>query len=188
LRPFTLFFNGMKKISNWPGWVVSLVFLLVCYFVVNSDFIGTEYVKQVSGGAAILDTFFYYPSGQVFALLTALGEAGRSAYLTLNLLDFLFPISYALFFGISLTMTYTFIYPPESKRNWLILLPFITLLVDYGENICVRLMLVNYPAQIPWAAQTASLLTPLKFTLIVICALLILQGNMKVTNKLYRKK
>jgi hypothetical protein len=178
----------MKKISNWPSWLVSLVFLLICYYVVNGDFIGVEHVKQISGGVAILDTYFYYPAGQIFPLLNSLGEVGRNAYLLLNLLDFLFPISYALFFGISLTMTYTFIYPPESKINGLILLPFITLLVNYAEVIGVRLMLLNYPAQLPWVAQAVSLLIPLKFTLIVVCGLLILQGNMKVTNKLYKKK
>ena len=186
------FFNQLylflKKIATWPVWAFSLLLLLLGYYLSNSDFAGAEHVRLVSGGTPMLDTFFYYTTDRAYELLAALGSAGRSAYLTANLIDFFFPLTYALFFTISITMTYTFIYKPEDKRNWLILLPFVAMLAHYGENICVRLMLLNYPAPLMATAQAASWLTTLKFTLIVASALLILQGNMTVTNKLFGKK
>ena len=178
----------MKKISNWRGWLISLVLLCLGFFAVTNNFIGAEHVKQVSGGTAILDSYFYYPPQSAYQVLTDLGQAGRDAYLTVNLLDMFFPLTYGLFLSISLTMTYTFVYPAQSKRNFVILLPLVTMLVDYGENICVRAMLLNYPVNLMGTAQVASILTPLKYTLIVVTALLILQGNMKVTNKLFGKK
>jgi len=178
----------MKKIATWPAWVGSLILVVAGYFISTGTFIGADHVRAASGGTPMLDTFFFYTPGRAYELLTAMGEAGRSAYLSANLVDFFFPPCYTLFFVTSLAMIYTFIYEPEDKRNWLVLVPFGAMLADYGENICVRLMLLVFPTVIMPAAQAASLLTPLKFTLIVTAALLIMQGNMKVTNKLFAKK
>ena len=185
---FNSFYQLMKKISNWPSWGISLALLVLAYIVVNGDTIGAEHVRLVSGGTSTLDAFFFFTPGKAYEVLAALGEAGRSAYLTANLLDFVYPLTYTLFFSISMTMTYTFIYKAEDFRNWLILLPFGALLADYGETMCVRLMLLNYPTRLTGVAETASLVTPLKWVLIVACGLLILQGNMNVTNKLFGKK
>ncbi|MCE1254299.1 MAG: hypothetical protein LWX83_12220 [Anaerolineae bacterium] len=185
---FNKLYKPLKKISTWPGWVVSLVLFLAAYFVENSDFIGIEYVKRISNGNTIPDMFMFYSPAKIYSQLELLGEAGRNAYLTVNLIDFIFPLTYALFFAISLTMTYTFIYPDESKRHLLVLLPFLTLLADYGENICLRIITLNYPTPIFNLALTASILTPLKYALFLTSAFLILQGNMKVTNKLFSKK
>jgi hypothetical protein len=187
LTLFAALYQFLKKIATWPVWIFSLLLLAVGYFISNSDFIGAEHVRLVSGGTPMLDTFFFYTPDRAYELLSAMGAAGRSAYLTANLVDFFFPLAYTLFFVVSMVMTYTFIYQPEDKRNWLVLLPFVAMLADYGENICVRLMLLNFPTQLNTVALAASLFTPLKFSLIVGIGLLILQGNMKVTNKLFGK-
>ena len=189
--PVTLFlgvYQFLKKIATWPVWVVSLVLLLGGYYLSTGDLIGAEHVRLVSAGTPMLDTFFFYTPDRAYELLTAMGTVGRSAYLFANLLDFFFPLTYTLFFVISMAMTYTFIYQREDKRNWLLLLPIAAMLADYGENICVRLMLLNFPTPLTGVALAASLFTPLKFTLIVTTALLILQGNMQVTNRLFGKK
>lgn len=185
---FNKFYHLIKKISNWPIWFISLVVFLACYLVENSDFIGIEHVKQLSGGANILDMFLFYTPDKVYDQLVLLGEAGRSAYLTVNAIDFIFPLTYALFLGISMTMSHTFLYPPESKKHLLVLLPLLTLLADYGENIAIRAILLNYPARLMEAALAASILTPIKYVFFVASALIIVQGNMNVTNKLFGKK
>jgi hypothetical protein len=185
---FRYYYLFLKKISNWKNWVVSLVIFLISYFLINGDAFGSGYIRQITGGVDILDAYFYYPPQKVYEVLGLLGEAGRHAYLTLNLLDFFYPIIYTAFFCISMSLTYTFIYPAESKRNWLLLLPLVTLLADYAENICIRTMLLNYPTQMQGFPLAATMLTPLKTTLLVVVLLLILQGNIKVTNKLFSKK
>ena len=185
---FRYYYFFLKKISNWTNWVISLVLFLISYFLINGDAFGSGYIRQITGGVDILDLYFYYPPQKVYEVLGLLGEAGRNAYLTVNLMDFFYPIIYTAFFCISMCLTYTFIYPPESKRNWLLLLPLVTLLADYGENICIRNMLLNYPTQLQGFPLAATLLTPLKTTLLVVVLLLILQGNIKVTNKLFSKK
>jgi hypothetical protein len=178
----------MKKISNWPVWFASLFVFLAAYYVINSNFIGIEYINQLSAGNTIPEMFLFYTPEKVYSQLALLGEAGRSAYLVANMIDFIFPLTYAFFFGISLTMTYTFIYPAESKKHLLVLIPFLTLVADYGENICMRCILLSYPTRLMDAALLAALLTPIKYALFLLSAFLILQGNMKVTNKLFNKK
>ncbi len=185
---FNKIYTPLKKISTWPGWFISLVVFIVTYYVINSDFIGIEYVKKLSNGTTIPDMFLFYTPTKIYSQLELLGEVGRNAYLTVNLIDFIFPLTYAMFFAISLTMTYTFIYPPESKKHLLVLLPFFTLLADYGENICLRSITLNYPTPMMNIALIASILTPLKYALFLGSAFLIIQGNMKVTNKLFSKK
>ena len=185
---FDSLYHFIQKIATWPVWVISLLLLLGGYYLSTGELIGAEYVRLVSAGTPMLDTFFFYTPDRAYELLTAMGAAGRDAYLTANLFDFFFPLTYTLFFVISMGMTYTFIYKAEDKRNLLMLLPFLAMLADYGENICVRLMLLNFPTPLTSVALAASLFTPLKFTLIVATALLILQGNMHVTNKLFGKR
>jgi hypothetical protein len=185
---FNKFYSLLKKISNWPAWFISLAVFIAVYIISNGDFVGIEHIKQLSNGNTIPEMFLFYTPEKVYSQMALLGEAGRNAYLVLNLIDFIYPLTYAAFFGISLTMTYTFIYPPEEKKHLLVLIPFLTLLVDYAENICFRSILLNYPTRLMETALAASILTPLKYGLFLLSAFLILQGNMKVTNKLFAKK
>lgn len=185
---FKRYYFFLKRISSWTTWGISLALVVVIFLVMNNNSFGIGYIRQVSGGAEILDSYFYYPPQKAYQVLDTLGEAGRAAYLNVNLMDFLFPLVYTAFFCISMSMTYTFIYPVERKRNWLLWLPLATLLADYGENICIRLMLLNYPAPLSGVSLGATLLTPLKSILLVVASLLILQGNIKVTNQLFAKK
>ena len=185
---FQKYYQLVKKYSNWRSWLFSFVIVILSYYVVNSSFIGAEYVRQISGGTAILDTYFYFPPHVAYDVLTALGTSVRAAYFWVNIMEIIFPITYGIFLTISFTMTYTFIYPPESKRNWLILMPLLAMAADFAENICIFLMIINFPTPLIGLATAASLLIPLKYTLIVVAALLIFQGNMKVTSKLFGKK
>jgi hypothetical protein len=169
-------------------WFISLILFVAAYFISNSDFIGIEFIKRLSNGNTIPEMFFFYTPGKVYSQLELLGEAGRSAYLVYNLIDFIYPLTYALFLGISMTMTYTFIYKPEQKKNLLVLMPFLTLLVDYAENICYRIILLSFPARLTGLTLVVSILTPLKYGLLLLSLFLILQGNMKVTDKLFGKK
>jgi hypothetical protein len=123
---------------------------------------------KITGGANILDFEIGYTLEQAKGLLTALGEEGRMFYLTRIIpLDFLFPVSYMLFYAgwIALFIKHITI------RRWMkyaLVFPVINMLSDWIENIGIIAMLRSYPDLPGFAVSVSSIAGTIKMTLAVI--------------------
>lgn len=148
-------------------------------------------VMQHSGGMKILDMMpTGYDAQYVNTLFSILGVAGRDLYLTHQLpLDLIYPG----LFGVSscLVLAY-FLNKLEKLNSWLFylcLLPLLSGLFDYMENIGIITMLKSYPNISEIQVQTTNIFTVLKsvftsiYFVILSITLLVLAKNKLFTRK-----
>lgn len=113
-----------------------------------------------------LDVLPGYSPAYLAEVLNAYGEAGRSAYATsLMTLDMLFPISYGIFFALLLRRIYRDINVPIGLTNAMIVMPLISMVLDWIENSTFVYLISLYPVQPLAVAQFVSLVTLVKVSL-----------------------
>ena len=135
------------------------------------------YVSLVSGGAAILDLNFGNSAAHINHTLTALGEAGRSAYLHVFLpIDTCYAAIYAVFYACTLAFFLRRL-PLRRKlgwAQWVILLPVTAAVCDWWENVAFAFMLSQFPALAnPALVASATVATMAKFVLVYLSLLLV---------------
>jgi len=115
------------------------------------DFVGSvPYFNRITGGLGILDMLPLPDPERAHRALEALGADGRRQYATLlGTFDVLFPLTLALFFRAWL----------GDRLRWL---PWVTLGLDYAENVTCGLLLATYPHESAAIASLAGILTALK--------------------------
>lgn len=176
---------------NISGKKVLLLFIL-CNIIYGIMLIITiPEVMQHSGGMKILDMMpAGYDAQYVRSLFNTLGTAGRDLYLYHQLpLDLVYPA----LFGVSscLVLAY-FLNKLEKLDSWLLYLCFLPLfsgLFDYGENIGIISMLIDYPSISVFQIQVTSVFTVLKSVLTTIYFLILIISLLALAkNKLFIKK
>ena len=107
---------------------------------------------QSVSGYGILDAMFYNKD-IVETVINAYGSKGIDIYYQIQVLDFVFPLMYG-------TLLAGLLY-----KSKLMIIPIIAAFTDYGENICIRMMLDSYPSIID-LSTLAFCFTVMKFILI----------------------
>lgn len=149
--------------KNVPGKAVLffLLFFITMQSLINGPWIGVAKLQEMVPGAEIPDLTFNYSPERVYGMLEHLGEAGRQFYLTMTLrLDFIFPISYALFFGsllLFLRKKLDFVPPVQVA-----FLPVAACLMDFLENGGTILMVTGYPQKLISTAMVTNIFTMVK--------------------------
>jgi hypothetical protein len=127
------------------------------------DFVGSvPHFRRLTGGLGILDLLPLPDPQRAHRALELLGPAGRHQYaLLLVTFDVLFPLTLALFFHAWL-------------RGRLRLLPWVTLGLDYAENVACGILLATFPNESATVASLAGVLTAAKFAGYAACLLALL--------------
>ena len=126
---------------------------LGAFIVENSfDFVGSvPYFRRLNGGLGILDLLPLPDPERAHRALALLGAEGRHEYAVLLLtFDIAFPLTLALFFRAWLSGRLRF-------------LPWVTLGLDYAENVACGILLSTFPHESAAVASLAGVLTALKF-------------------------
>jgi len=144
----------------------------------------------MTGGTSILDITTGYTVDEAYDLLESLGDSGRQHYLSRIIpIDFVFPISYALFFVSILTMLIRANYKVRRNLQLLGLIPITCLIFDYAENICVINLLMNYPTRLITLTNVSSMFTQIKFAMFGVSILMIVVfGVMLIVKSVKSKK
>jgi hypothetical protein len=132
---------------------------LGAFVIENSfDFVGSvPYFRRITGGLGILDLLPLPDPERAHRALGLLGAAGRHQYAVLLVsFDILFPLTLALFFRSWLS----------GRLRWL---PWLTLGLDYAENVACGSLLATFPHESATVASLAGLLTALKMAGYVSC-------------------
>jgi hypothetical protein len=88
---------------------------------------------------------FAYSPSTIYEKLVLFGADGRSAYrIFLERGDFLFPAVYGLFFVTVATFGFSALFPNRPALQKLSLLPLLTTLFDYAENLCFLAILRSF--------------------------------------------
>jgi hypothetical protein len=161
-------------IQERTSWLAILGLLAVTFLMMflmngtNLPFSNPTIVEH-SGGLPILDLRSDFTPDDAYELFTALGVAGRRAYLALHLVpDTLFPIGYALAFAFISAWFMVRLLPLDHRLQWLSMIPLISGLADVLENLSLVIANLAYPGRIDWLVRLAHLLTKVKFGLLPI--------------------
>ena len=143
--------------ASWKKTVLFTALFAILYIVINFSPIGVAGLLNITGGANILDFEFGFTYEEANRILTALGEEGRTFYLTRILpLDFPFPFSLMLACVGIIALLIKHI-ASEKPYRYLIFIPVLLMLFDWIENIGIIILLNNYPSLPTWAVSLASI-------------------------------
>jgi hypothetical protein len=171
------------------GKVLILLFLAVLLFILFVFPCRNTTLRIVSGRKKpTLDSNIHYGAREAYELFGELKDEGRQLYAWTEITaDLIFPIIYSLF--LSLLIIYIFQKCSLNKpQQFLAMLPFSTLLFDYGENILIAFMLFDYPQVHTAVAEVASVFTKLKWTFLAVSLGAILFGLTCLAIKSVRNK
>lgn len=167
------------------------VFFMCMNLLINGSPYGLAKLVALTNGHSILDMEFGgYSVDRAYEILGALGAEGRNfAMKYIVPLDFPFPLSYGLFYFVTLTLLGKSILK-NLKNPWLFgIVGAAAALFDWLENIMVIILLRNYPRRLAGVATTASVFTQLKALFIISSIVLIMAGLIAVLiHKLFVKK
>lgn len=150
--------------NNLTGKKVLIFFGISTSIYLVMLFITIPYLTGLSGGMKILDMMpTGYDEVYVNSLMTALGEAGRHAYLVYQLpLDFIYPF----FFAVSNCLIIAWFLNKLGKLDTRLLmicwLPLFAGFFDYSENIGIVAILKSYPDISSVLVKTVNLFSVLK--------------------------
>ncbi len=122
-------------------------------------------------------------AGKTVGVIEDYGPEARKSYLLIELtVDVVYPIIYAFLFSVILFVFYEKLGVKAPFKS-IYLLPFLTLLFDYTENLFIVLMLSLYPTKVMALAYLCSVFTALKWATLIASILLILYGGMMLLIK-----
>ena len=163
--------NFLLRIANWKSLAASFAayMLFVGFILKNAETRINELAGKTVG---IIDLTFGFNPQKTLDMAAAYGDAGRAFYARTEMTaDVAYPIVYAFFFGIILTMLYR---NRSSLRFHL--LPFAALLFDYAENVNIVTLLHSYPQQSMTVATLCEIYKGIKWLIFGAVILLIVYG------------
>ena len=165
--------NLFRKHSTLKN--ILLTFFL---FIINFSLfrVLTPRFKELSGGIDIPDITVVFSSTNIYELYTQFGPAARSYYNYIQLVDLFYPLVYCIFFALLITGISKRLSSSKVFNN-IYLIPIITAIFDYGENLLFFIMNQVYPAKFGLIAPAGYLFSMGKwvfFTSMIVIALLLL--------------
>ena len=145
-----------SKLANGKVIIILLVLFLLANFVV---------IQAIYPKFQTLDTLSSYTPDKAFQLISSYGEQGRQYYAVIEVtLDLVYPLVTALMFSLIIFYTFKRAFPSHSWTLYLSLAPYIALVADYLENVCIVSMLLMYPRESALLAQISNFFTIVKFS------------------------
>ncbi len=178
---------------NLKGSVIIPIFLSAGIVYAIMLMITIPKVMGFSDGMKILDLMpTGYNAAYVNALMNALGENGRHAYLFIQIP---FDMVYPLLFGISLCLIFAYFLKRLGKLEgslfYICFLPLLSGLFDYGENIGIITILKSYPGNSNLLSQITNLFSVLKsstttvnFIILIVLFIGLWRRKLSLKNKL----
>lgn len=136
--------------------VTNLIYALMLGYTIPT-------LMEYSSGLPIFDMSpMGYSYDQAMTLLAALGGEGRAFYLTQLALDMIYPAMFAMTYYLLFVWLLAKCGITNGVWQWLAMLPVLSAVADYLENISIWLMLSSYEDVTPLMAEAASMFTVTK--------------------------
>jgi hypothetical protein len=156
----------MKEIikRNLDGKKIAFLFILTNILYAIMLTITIPKVMAFAGGMKVLDMMAGgYDAAYVNTLLNDLGEEGRNAYLYNQMpLDFAYPFLFGITYCLLLAYILNKLGKSEKFLFYLCLIPLLSCVLDYAENIGIVTMLKSYPNNSVVLSLVTSVFTVLK--------------------------
>lgn len=170
------FFEKINK-----DWVKGSLIILIVIITVNFINYFVNLVPNVNG--RYLELGFFYTANDIYTLAQSYGEIGRSIYTTCALtIDILVPLTASAF----LTILVIYLGKKLNKNNdvKIIILGILTCLSDWIENILLIVTLKAYPREYPVLVNSASIMTTIKYILMISFIIILIYRFYKIKKKL----
>lgn len=139
--------TAVRRIAEWAGgrrlFVLVPCFVVLLWLISFSPFWFSEQSIKADYGVGTLDLQFANTVDHARATLDQLGDPGRRAYDAFQIIDLIFPASYALALSGLIWTCWG-----GAGRRWVTYLaavPIVGAALDYLENLLVRVALTTYP-------------------------------------------
>lgn len=177
---------GTKIVNKFPRSLWYSTFALVVFLIIMNG-INVPNLLAASAGytGAIpmftLDVLPGYSPAYLAEVLSTYGDVGRSAYaMSLMTLDMLFPISYGIFFALLVRRVYLNLNVPVGLVNAMMVMPLLSMVLDWIENSTFVYLISVYPAQPLVVAQFVSLVTLVKVSLYASTTISLVIGSLLI--------
>ncbi|MBK8428504.1 MAG: hypothetical protein IPL27_22270 [Lewinellaceae bacterium] len=163
--------NFLHCIANWKSLVVFLALYISfpAYFLKNAEAKINELAGKTVG---VIDLTVGFNPQKSLDMVAGYGDAARAYYARTEMTtDVAYPIVYAFLFGTVLTLLYR-----NTSYARVNTLPFVMLLFDYAENICIVGLLQSFPQQSVTVATFCEAFKLLKWVVFGVIVLLIVGG------------
>lgn len=161
----------VEKATIKRALLATLFFGLLMYLIDYSP-IGVSGLLKITGDANILDFEKGYSLDKAYTMLKDLGSDGRDFYLhKIMPQDIMFPMSVMLFFSCWISVMLKKVTKQNSPLRLLTYVPLLTMLCDWGENVGITAMLINYPDKLSTVCAISSAITITKFVFLISGAL-----------------
>ena len=171
------------------GWLVFVLMLLDMFFM---GFIMPLIGGLMKGGTGLqepIDLQFFSTPAKLFAMVESYGEYGRPFYRNVELtVDIVYPIIYALAFGLLISWLFQRGFKPNSKIQKMNVMPVGAWLFDLLENLGIVTMLSTFPAQMTAVAWLTTIFTMVKWMFAGASMLLMLVGLVMAARNGFRKR
>jgi hypothetical protein len=161
-------------------------FVLTLWLISFSPWWFSEATIKADHGVGTLDLQFGGSSDRARATLDQLGSAGRDAYDAFQIVDIVFPLTYALALSGLIWSTWR-----GPARPWVLLLatvPIAGATFDYVENVLVRLALSSYPNTSDGVLTAGAAVTTIKLSLSYVSQALVAVGLVLAAIRALRRR
>ncbi len=125
--------------------------------------------RVYAGNWGAPDRQFHYTADEFYAAVSIWGDAGRAGYIEFRLgLDIVWALAYTAFLVFAIGLAAKRAFDVSDRRRLLILVPLVTLLLDYGENALGIFLVGQYPVRHDAIAALAALVTAGKWSTLVL--------------------
>ena len=168
----------LDRIANWK--TLFVIFVIYMFFNVVLFKNAQEKINQLAGKKVeIIDVTMGFNPQKTLQMVADYGDDARAYYAQTEMTtDAVYPIVYAFLLGVILSLLYRDkAYKPF---YWINSLPFITLIFDYLENICIVSLLQNYPSQSSTVANFCEIFKLLKWISLGFAIIFIVYGLIRL--------
>lgn len=121
-------------------------------------------LKSISNRVTQVELPFSYTTDQLYSILKTYGSQGREWYTLMQLTIFsLYPLIYSMLTGLLILLFYSRLNIKENLIKFFFLMPVFSLLADWLENVCMVVVLVNYPYKLETVVQWANVCSQIKW-------------------------
>ena len=183
MNTLALFLN---RIASWKSLVLLLILYVSfpAYFLKNAE----ETINQKAGKiVGPIDLTMGYNPERTLQMVSAYGNDARDYYASVEMtVDILYPLVYALLFGVILTLLFR--KKSYAPPLWVNALPFVMQGVDYLENISIVILLKSFPDTLYSVAAFCEVVKLFKWVLMAAIVVMIVFGLIRlVMSKLQEK-
>ena len=180
-----------EKFHAWAtGWRVIILFVaeaLMAGFIMPAA--AGIMALAANNSVMPLDIMFFYTPERAFAMIEKYGPQGRLIYARIELTaDILYPIIYALFFGLMISWLFQRGFKPESPMQKWNAMPVGAWFFDLLENLGAVSMVSMFPSQPAWLAWLTMIAGLVKWAFALLSIGLVLVGLVRALMNGFRKQ